>query len=179
MNHILQSEAECYPTTIAMLSNQPVKKVIQTLLRDTPYNTWQEMMVSSTFTRIDVFDHVTRIIHRNAQSILPWISTKALRAFPTDQPVGLSLSPLALSGRGTITVRKPGAGHVVAFENNMIYDPGISAPINWRLWKMLHDMSGAKVVDITVDPESIRHEETKEAEETESEVSRYPHSENW
>jgi len=133
--------------------------------------------MSSIFTRPGVFDHVTRIIHRNAQSILPWISTKALRAFPTDEPVGLSSS--VLNGRGTITVRKLRAGHVVAFENGMIYDPGIPAPINWRLWKMLHDMSGAKVVDLTVDPESVRHEETKEAEETESEVGRYPHSENW
>jgi hypothetical protein len=177
MNHIRQSGETCYPTTVAMLSGQPVSQVIQTLLRHTPFRSWDEMMDTSVRLTLGEINLITDIVHNNARSILPWISPESLRV-SYNQP-RVSLSPSVLNGRGTISVRRPGAGHVVAFENGTIYDPGFAQPIPWELWEMMHDMSGSKIVNLTVDPESVRHEETKEAEETEGQVGRYTHSENW
>jgi hypothetical protein len=168
MNHILQFGETCYPTTIAMLSNRPVESVIRALLQHTPLRTWEQLMEIVPRVSQDEFDYISRIIHRNAQSILPWITPEALRVSYYQPRIGLSSS--ALNGRGTMSLRKPGAGHVVAFENGMIYDPAIQQPVPWKLWEMLHDMTGCKVVNLTVDPGSIKHGETKEAEETESEI---------
>jgi hypothetical protein len=176
MNHIRQFGETCYPTTIAMLSGQPVNQVIRTLLQHTPFRSWDEMMDQSVRLTLDEINHVSDIVHNNAQSILPWISPEAFRV--SYSKLRISLSPSVLNGRGTISVRKPGAGHVVAFENGTIYDPGFTQPVPWELWEVLHDMSGGKIVDLTVDPRSVQNGETKEAEKTESEVGRYPHSEN-
>jgi hypothetical protein len=159
MNHIRQSGETCYPTAVAMLSDQPVQQVIQTLLKGTSYATWGQMLSESLHHTQDEIDHTAQIVHQNAQSILPWISPKSLKVSYWEPRV--SLAPLVLNGRGTISVRTMAAGHVVAFEKGMVYDSAMRSPVPWELWESMHDMMGAKIVNLTVDPESVRHEKRK------------------
>jgi hypothetical protein len=67
-------------------------------------------------------------------------------------------------------LRKPDAGHVVAFENGSIYDPGFHEPVMWQIWKMIHDMGGGNVVNLTADPTSRENADEK----AESKIGRYP-----
>ena len=141
MIHQRQPYAGCFPTTVAMLYNVDVDEVIKVGLEGTPWTEWDEAFnhTRSTTAYRDIVSH-----------ILAKFPGPLTLAYNNSVPLYTLPFPESLpTNKGAITITNRIANHVVAYENQVIFDGNMSMGVNWRLWRnyrIEYDWSLVKII---------------------------------
>lgn len=166
MKHIKQGFGECLPTTVAMLSGKPPKIVMDMVLASSTFGgkTWEAYcrFLSASVARDPVLfdnelDNLIRVLH----TFVPWLPVTNIRCHDQLGINGLTFSELPDElppGRGTISFGSSGRGHVVAYENNRVFDGDVSCPIKWEAYKSRIAMLHWASVIITPEPKERENE---------------------
>lgn len=167
MKHIKQGYGECLPTTVAMLSGKPPKVVMDTVLAGSTFEEKVWVDYCSFLTEMSIFnqalfnselDNMVRVLH----TFVPWLPITNIRCHDQLGINGLTFSELPDElppGRGAISFGRPGAGHVVAYENGTVFDGDISFPVEWEAYR--HRISILNWTSIIITPEPKEGENEK------------------
>ncbi|KKL64865.1 hypothetical protein LCGC14_2160700 [marine sediment metagenome] len=127
MIHQKQPYAGCFPTTVAMLYNVDIDEVIKVGLEGTPWTSWDEGF-NNTRSTTAYRDIVSRILLK-----FPGPLTLAYNNL-----VQCSITPFPINlppNKGAITITNLIANHVVAYEDQVIFDGNMEMGVNWKLWR--------------------------------------------
>jgi hypothetical protein len=144
MIHQRQGRLECLPTVVGMLCGVSKDEIIATTLKAIgleSFKTWERALMMLAGGPQSMVDFLTVTVLKS----VPWIGFFDLdRAYRERRNIDKEIDPLyMLRHRGVITARhKHGGGHIVAFENNMIFDPEALHPVPFFAWMALYQDSG-------------------------------------
>lgn len=127
MKHQKQTHNACFPTTLAMLHDVDVSEVIAYGLEGTPYTKWSEAhRDKASYQKI-----VCKVLDK-------WYGPLCMGLGKFSEPncsdicMGTSDPTPLPPGKGMITMRFMLIhGHVVAYENQMIYDGNRDEAVPW------------------------------------------------
>ena len=136
MRHQRQGTWECYPTTIAMLADVPKDEVMERVERALGMTYPQAIQRGEmSYPYRQEFCH---IVTRVAASF--GVNVPAL--WPDEFfPHGAQGIPDKLPGRGAlvITLEESGVSHIVAYEDDVIFDPDLPRPQHVTVWKEMRE----------------------------------------
>ena len=127
MIHQSQPFSGCFPTAIAMLYDVSVDEVVKVGLEGTSWTKWDKEFNTrrpiSTYAEV-----VTRILNR-----FPGPRTLAFNnVLPTYSPPYPDELP---NGKGAMTIQASFSGHVVAYNDQVIFDSNLTMGIPFKLWR--------------------------------------------
>ena len=127
MRHQKQPYCGCFPVTMAMLYNVKVDEVVKVGLEGTSWTTWDKAFHLAKDNKVyyDIVKHI----------LLKFPGPLAL-AYNTSIPHNPLQFPWQLPpNKGAITITNGPGNHVVAYENQMIFDGNMTTSIPWDMWK--------------------------------------------
>ncbi|KKM26337.1 hypothetical protein LCGC14_1585700 [marine sediment metagenome] len=144
MIHQKQPFGGCFPTTMAMLYDVNVEEVIKVGLEGTPWTKWNEH-----------FDHTRS--HTAYQEIV----TRILMKFPGPRTLAYSTAKPRIpppfprnlpTNKGAITITSILGNHVVAYEDQVVFDGNFDMGIPWHMWheyRRIGDWSLVRIITMT------------------------------
>lgn len=150
MKHIQQDLYECVPATIAMLAEVDLKAIKQELETELG-RSWQDQITTFLGSKIeDSANNITRHVAKKFGVVLP--TTFRVHYKEEELPIAGNSKDTTynLFGCGyIITVcTEPRRAHMVAFEDNIVYDPGLAQPYPGPSWFEYYKREGFTVFDV-------------------------------
>jgi len=142
MKHQKQGPAECLPTVWAMLSDISKATIIDPVLQELGYTLWYDF--SKRAIQCNGAERQT-LFGLNGK-YTPYIPNKLLLPKNWDWAAPYMIGgvtsqrsiPLQrLQGKGAILLQGTAGPHIVAFEDQTVYDPGYEAPMTYREWQSM------------------------------------------
>ena len=123
MEHQIQPNNACFPTVVAMLLGIDVQEVINYGLSRGKHKQWEHT---------GDYRGYRAMVHSVAAHFhVPY----RWGVMMTDTPTLSSDKPALPSGKGAIVIRKNlWGGHIVAYEDQLIYDGALPGVISWDAW---------------------------------------------
>lgn len=142
MRHQRQGEKECLLTTIAMLADCPLDRARRIAAIYAGSKQWNATNWPTTNYLCAVLKVrlPTTEIHEGCRAAIGGIGNRS--TFPAKLP----------EGRGTILLwyaeAVPPHGHIVAYEDGIVYDPSEGNPMAYHVWREGAKWNGATLVRI-------------------------------
>ena len=155
-----QSSYDCFLVTIAMLTNKLLSEVVQKadeLSGDTfaslvPCNDATKFWICCS--KVANFYNLPNLAN-TCRILINYPTMQILKDCSKVQPFTLDID---LSGKGQIGIYWKCAGHSMAFENGMIFDPNADKPmtlVQWKAWaKTVYLSNGSSPEQMIVTKES-------------------------
>lgn len=136
MRHIKQRKNECFPTVLAMLSGESIDKIIAgaRVIIPTCYS-WEYVTQQDASLDGDLAMAYRHLARKYAPYLLDYVAPVSVKVC-AEQKLYMSYRTFidkTRLGRGAVILcsryaSRPG-GHIAAFENGIIFDPGEDGPM--------------------------------------------------
>lgn len=152
ITHQQQGPLECVPTVVSMLSGIPKEKIMHEAVVAAGFpdffaENWPLALHLADLGRV-------QIIHDVISEHVPWLTGIHLRV-SRQHPI--QSLPEVLEGRGAMSIVSPDftLAHIVAYQDGVVFDPGMERAVPYSLWKEAHTDPQAMLYQIWADPESL------------------------